>query len=74
MDQPPGVAFVAAELRAARARRDMKQSELAALTRLSVQTVGRLEAGTHAASVPQLMVIAEALEVSPRSFLPETAA
>jgi transcriptional regulator with XRE-family HTH domain len=52
----------------------MKQSELAALAHLSVDTISRLEAGTRSASVPQLMALAEALDVSPRSFIPEQAA
>lgn len=62
-------AAVAAHLRAERARADLKQTELAARTGLSVNTILRLENGQRVMSLSQLFAIAAALGVTPGDFV-----
>ncbi|WP_411157404.1 helix-turn-helix domain-containing protein [Nocardia farcinica] len=62
-------AAVAAHLRAERARADMKQTELAEAAHLAVNTIRRLESGERRMTLEQLVLIAEALGVTPGEFL-----
>lgn len=60
---------LAAEIRAARARKDITQSELADRAGISRATIARLEAGTRSADVVQLLAIADALDVDAGALL-----
>lgn len=65
----PETRALAAHLRAERARRGLKQAELAKLTGLSVNTISRLETQEREMSVLQLIAIARGLGVSPGAFM-----
>ena len=71
MGNPESAAHVAAELRAARARRRMTQVEVAKRANLAPNTVRRLEAGERDVSLGQILALAEALDISPHVFLVE---
>ena len=60
---------VAAHLRAERARAALTQQQLADITELAVNTIRRLEAGQRVMTLSQLVVIAQAVGVSPGEFL-----
>ncbi|AXK88879.1 helix-turn-helix domain-containing protein [Nocardia farcinica] len=60
---------IAAELRAARARRKLTQAELAERAGLHVNSVARLERGERDAKVGQILALASALGVEPHIFL-----
>ena len=60
---------LAAEIRAARARRNYTQGELADRAGISRATIARLEAGARSADVIQLIAIADALGVDPGAML-----
>ena len=60
---------VAAQLRAERARADIKQTELAQRSGLSINTIQRLESGEREMKMSQLFAIASALGVDPGNFI-----
>lgn len=60
---------VAAELRAARARKGLKQSELAELAGMDSKTIHRLETGKSNMSIPQLYALAQALGTTAADML-----
>ena len=62
-------AAVAAHLRAERARANLKQSELAEMSGLSVNTILRLENGQRVMTLSQLFAITRALGVDPGHFV-----
>lgn len=65
-------AALAGEIRAARARKNYTQGELAERSGISRATIARLEAGTRSADVVQLIAIADALDVDPGAMLDAT--
>lgn len=67
-------AAVAAHLRAERARAQLKQSELAELSGLSVATIIRLENGQRGMTLSQLFAIAGALKIDPGVFVDDAQA
>ncbi|MGW6121454.1 helix-turn-helix domain-containing protein [Nocardia sp. NPDC055165] len=60
---------VAAQLRAERARRNMRQTELASMTGIHVSTLSKIEQGKTTMSFDQLFLIAKAFEMEPGDFL-----
>lgn len=63
-------AHFAAELRAARGRRRLKQGDLAELSGVSITTINRFENEQREPRIGQLVAIAGALGVSPCSLIP----
>ena len=61
----------AAEMRVARARRGVTQSELAKSAGMSRATIARLEAGERSVDMSQLFLLCEALGVDPGDILNE---
>lgn len=68
----PARAHFAAELRAARGRRRLTQADLAAHSGIAVNTIFRFENEQREPRIGQIVVLAEALGVPARSFLPES--
>lgn len=62
--------YIAAEIRAARARRNLKQSDLAKLVGVSPYTISRIETGHREVSGSYLCAIAEALDVPVEALFP----
>lgn len=58
-----------AELRAARARRDLTRQQLAALTGLAVSTIQRFENGARSPDMQQLYALCTALKIPMRKFV-----
>lgn len=65
---------IAAALRAARARRGITQEQLAALSSIGAQTIGRFESGRREPRVGQLIRLATALGTTPSELLAEVIA
>jgi transcriptional regulator with XRE-family HTH domain len=53
------------KIRAARTARGLSQEKLGELTDLDRKTVNRIEQGTHATLIDHLLLIADALKISP---------
>lgn len=66
----PTAAYIAAELRAERARRGLTQLELAERSGVSVWTVQRLERAKRRANAGQLVALAKVLDIEPAKFMP----
>ena len=65
---------VAAHLRAERGRANLKQTDLAELTGLSINTIQRLENGEREMKLSQLFPIAAALGIEPGVFIDDAQA
>ncbi|MBF6399742.1 helix-turn-helix transcriptional regulator [Nocardia cyriacigeorgica] len=65
----PENAALAAHLRAERARKGLKQSELAKRSGLSVNTISRLETQEREMSVTQVLAIARGLGIDAGDFV-----
>lgn len=63
--------WVLAEIRAEAARQDMNHSQLAARIGMSMQSFSKRIRGERDLSIAELLRIADALDVSPRQFLPD---
>lgn len=68
----PGAAYFAAELRAARGRRNLTQVQLAELSGISSKTIARFENAYREARVGQIIALAKSLGIPARTFLPAT--
>lgn len=59
----------AANLRAARARRDLSQTELASATGLNLATISQYEDGAFVPGADKIVALAEALGVTPNDLI-----
>lgn len=59
----------AANLRAARARRDISQAELASATGLNITTISQYEDGTFVPGADKVVALAEALGMTPNDLI-----
>lgn len=59
----------AANLRAARARRDLSQTELASATGLNLATISQYEDGAFVPGADKVFALAEALGVTPNDLI-----
>jgi len=65
---------VAAAIRAERARAGLKQTDLANLSGLSINTIQRLESGERELKLSQLFAITTALKIDARAFIDQAQA
>lgn len=60
-----------AHLREARAKANLSQSQLSTKSGIGRTTIANMELGTQAATIFQIFLLADALEISPESLLPD---
>lgn len=66
----PTAVYIAAVLRAERARAGLTQEELAGRSGVSVWTISRFEGAQRRANAGQLVSLARALGIEPAKFMP----